>query len=87
MLSVLVSPCIDCLKYSNIWQLDTKVAVNIKKYQKIVVEFMNMEIHVYPLIDKLYRNYQIYRNSSRTKRAAVYKISTPGSVASGMDIF
>ena len=35
---------------------------------------------MYPLIDKLYRNYQIYRNSSGAKEPAVCKIFTPESV-------
>ena len=44
----------------------------------VLVEFVYEKIHAYLLLDKLYRNYQIYRNSSGTKRAAVCKIFTPG---------
>ena len=41
------------------------------------IVFVYEKIHAYPLIDKLYRNYHIYRNSSAPKRAAVCKIFTP----------
>ena len=44
----------------------------------VPVEFVYEKIRVYPLIDKLYRNYQIYKNSSGAKKAAVCKIYTPG---------
>ena len=36
------------------------------------------KIRANPLIDKLYRNYKIYGNSSGTKSVAVCKIFTPG---------
>ena len=53
------------------------------KYRRVeiftdIVEFVNEKIRTYPLIDKLYRNYQIYRNSFGAKKAAVIKVFTPG---------
>ena len=57
--------------------------------------FVYEKNRVYPLIVKLYRSYQIYRNSSGAKKAAVCKIFTPvlkligtfpGSVLSGWKI-
>ena len=43
----------------------------------VPVEFVYEKIRAYPLIDKLYRNYPIYRNSSGAKKATVCKIFTP----------
>ena len=43
----------------------------------VPVEFEYEKIRVYPLIDKLYRNYQIYRNSFGAKKSAICKIFTP----------
>ena len=49
------------------------------------VKFVYYKILAYPLTDKLYRNYHIYRNSSAPKRAAVFKIFTPDSISRARD--
>ena len=51
------------------------------------VKFVYYKILAYPLTDKLYRNYHIYRNSSAPKRAAVCKIFTPALPCKRMTYF
>ena len=65
------------LKYSNNLQPHPKVVVavlDIKNYQKIQVEFVDEKIHAYPFIFILYLSisYLYYRNSSVTKKTAIW---------------
>ena len=46
----------------------------------VPVKFVCYKIRAHPLIDKLYQNYHIYRNSSAPKRSAVCKIFTPAKL-------